>query len=243
MQIAENNLGYVAEVQRNVAVAVRCVDSGKVLNRREVVQITNCATHGPVRASSDFLHALWRLGQTGSRTLGVAWRLARRGLLGDGQRRLLGRSASGRLPLLLWFSGDRSFHGGARRGKAWRRRNEFRNGRLGFGKQRGDWVDQSANHVGGRHRRRLQGFMVIEHPSGEHGFRRLLNPLIDQGGYFLPQIRGVIEPRQLKTLQRSARSRLEIIERRSESRYGHGQSSNSRSGPEGPASKIIRALY
>jgi hypothetical protein len=44
-------------------------------------------------------------------------------------------------------------------------------------------------------------------------------------------------------LQRSARSRLQIIERRSESRNGHGQSSNLRAGPKGPASEYICAQY
>ena len=74
--------------------------------------------------------------------------------------------------------------------------------------------------------------MVIEHPSGEQGFGRFLDPLIHQGGNFLPQVRGVVEMNQFITLQRCARSRLQIIERRSESRYGHGQSSNLRAGPK-----------
>jgi hypothetical protein len=44
-------------------------------------------------------------------------------------------------------------------------------------------------------------------------------------------------------LQRGSRSRLEIVERRSESRYGHGQSSNLRAGPKVPATEIIGARY
>ena len=43
---------------------------------------------------------------------------------------------------------------------------------------------------------------MIEHPSGEQGFGGLLDPLVDQGGDFLAQIGGMIEARQLKTLQR-----------------------------------------
>ena len=81
--------------------------------------------------------------------------------------------------------------------------------------------------------------MVIEHPSREDRFECLLDPLIDQGGNFLPQIRGVVEARQLKTLQRGARSCLQIVKRRSESRYGHGQSTNLRAGPKGPAAEIM----
>jgi hypothetical protein len=80
--------------------------------------------------------------------------------------------------------------------------------------------------------------MVIEHPAREHGFGRLLDPLIDQGGNFMPQIGSMVEPCQLEALQRGARSRLQIVERRSESRNGHGQSSDLRAGPNGPAAAI-----
>jgi hypothetical protein len=85
--------------------------------------------------------------------------------------------------------------------------------------------------------------MVIQHPSSEHRFGRFLYPLIDQGTNFLPQIRRVIEPGELKTLQRGARSRLQIVERRSESRYGHGQSSILRTRPKEQATKSVHVQY
>jgi hypothetical protein len=44
-------------------------------------------------------------------------------------------------------------------------------------------------------------------------------------------------------LQRGARSRLQIVERRSESRYGHGQSSILRTRPKEQATKIIGVQY
>jgi hypothetical protein len=40
-------------------------------------------------------------------------------------------------------------------------------------------------------------------------------------------------------LQRAAGSRLEIVERRSEARDGHGQSSDLRAGPKGPATETL----
>jgi len=80
--------------------------------------------------------------------------------------------------------------------------------------------------------------MVVEQPSGKQGLGRLLDPLVNQGGNFLAQVRSVIEPGQLETLQRGTRSRLQIIEWRRESRNGHGQSSNLKAGPKGPATEI-----
>jgi hypothetical protein len=40
-------------------------------------------------------------------------------------------------------------------------------------------------------------------------------------------------------LQRGAGSRLKVVERRSNSRYGHGQSSILRAGPKGPATETL----
>jgi len=168
------------------------------------------------------------------RKIAVGWRWARRGLVVSEHEQGPHRSASGGLPLFLRFSGDRSFYGGAGIRKARRRGNDVGHRQLGFREQSGGWVDQRAHKLGGRDRGRSQGLMVIEHPSGEHRFGRLLDPLVHQGGNFLAQIRGVVEACQLKTLQRGARSGLQIVERRSESRNGHGQSSHLRAGPKEP---------
>jgi hypothetical protein len=135
---------------------------------------------------------------------------------------------------------NRSFHGGARIGKAWRRRSDFGQGRFGFREQGGGLVEERADHFGGRYGRGLQGLVVIQQPSSEHGLGRLLDPLVDQDGNFLPQVGSVVEARQLKTLQRGARSRLEIVERRGKPRYGHGQSSDLRTGPNGPATETLK---
>jgi hypothetical protein len=89
----------------------------------------------------------------------------------------------------------------------------------------------------------LQGLMVIEHPSSEHGRRRFLDPLIDQCSNFPSEICGVIQARQLKTLQRGARSRLQVIEWRSEARNGHGQRSNLEDGPKGPGTVFMDVQY
>ena len=78
----------------------------------------------------------------------------------------------------------------------------------------------------------LQGLVVVEHPSGEQGFGGFLDPLVDQRGDFLTQVGGVIEPSEFKTLQRGARGRLQIIERRSKPRDSHGQSSDLRAGAD-----------
>ncbi len=177
------------------------------------------------------------------RAIGITRRWECCGLVRAGNEQGVRRSAGGGLPLLLGFSGDRSLEGSTRGGKSRRGWNDFGDGRFRFREQIRDRIDNRADNFGGRQRGGLQGFMVIEHPSGEHRFGCLLDPLIDQGGNFLPQIRGVVEPRQFKTLQRSAGSRLQIVERRSETRYGHGQSSNLRAGPRGPATEIISAQY
>jgi hypothetical protein len=197
------------------------------------------ATRGSKGAGLNFILSLQGFVEKALSGIGVAWRMAHRGLGGWGHKQASRRSAGNGLPLFLGFSGDRPFHGGARIRKTWRRGNDFGPGRLGFREQSGGRVDQRADHFGGRHGRGLQGFMVIEHPSGEDGFGRLLDPLIDQSSNFLTQIGRVIEPRQFKTLQRGARSRLQIIERRGKPRNGHDQSSDLWAGPKGPPVKLL----
>jgi hypothetical protein len=239
MLIAKEVLEYEAWQIRKIAVALRCGDGMEVLNRRNAGQITGWATLCPEGAGVNFISDIWALVEKARGRIEVAWRVARRGFVGSGSEQGSRRSVCQGLPLLLRFSGDRTFHGVARDRKAWRHGNYVWHGRLGFREQGRDRVDQCADYIGGRHGRGLQGVMVIEHPSREHRFGRLLDPLVHQGGNFLAQIRRVVEPRQLKALQRGARGRLQIVERRRESRYGHGQSSNLRAGPKGPASGII----
>jgi hypothetical protein len=160
------------------------------------------------------------------REIGVGRREARRKFAGAVREQEARGLAGGGLPLFLGFSSERRFHGSRGGGKAWRCRNHVGDGRLGFREQGGGRVNQTAGDLRGTHGRRLQGLMVIEHPAGEHGFGGLLDPLIDQGGNFLPQVRSMVEAREFKALQRGARSRLQIVEGRGESSYGHGQSSN-----------------
>jgi hypothetical protein len=178
-----------------------------MLNRQTAVLNTRGATNGSKRVGK-FHRLHWGFAGEARGKIGVAWRFACREAAGSGMERPWRRSACCGLPLFLRFSGNRSFHGGARIRKARRRWNNVRHGRLRFREQSGGRVEHWAEHFGGRDGRRLQGLVVIEHPSREHGFGRLLDPLVDQGGNFLAQIRGVVEARQLKTLQRGARSCL-----------------------------------
>lgn len=134
--------------------------------------------------------------------------------------------AGGGLPLFLGFSGDRFFQGSARLGEARRCRSDVGRGRVGIWDECGGRVDERADQVGGRNGGGLQGVVMIEHPAGQQRLGGLLDPLVDQGGDFVAEIGRVIEAREFKALQGGARSGLQIIERRSESRYGHGRSSN-----------------
>ena len=190
MLIGENILGYADKLLGKAAVAVCCGDGMEGLNRRDAVQIMNRETLCQKRAGLNSIPVLWDLVEN-----------TRRELVGSGQTQASRRSACSGLPLFLRFSGDRSFQGDARSGKARRSGNDFGDGRLEFREQGSGRVDQCADHFGGRHRRRLQGLMVIEHPSREHRFGGVLDPLIDQRGNFLAQICSVIESCQLKTLQ------------------------------------------
>jgi hypothetical protein len=179
-----------------------------MLNRRTAVLITSGATDGSKRVGVSFIPFICGFGGKARRRIGVAWRLACREVAASGMERPGRRSACCGLPLFLRFSGNRPFQGGARIRKARRRGNDVGNGRLGFREQSGGRVEHRADHFGGRHGRRLQGLVMIEHPSGEHGLGRLLDPLVHQGGNFLAEIRGMVQACQLKTLQRGARSCL-----------------------------------
>jgi hypothetical protein len=241
--IGKKVLEYEVEPLRKAAVTL-CGEGGDdVLKRRDAVQITNRTALCAKEAGLNFAHGNWALVEKARRGFGIAWRSERRVFVDSGHELVSRRSASGGLPLFLRFSGERSLQGGAGSGKAWRRGNDVGRRRLGFREQGCGRVDQSSGHFGGRHGRRLHGLMVIEHPSRKHCFGRFLDPLIHQGGNFFSQICSVVEPSQLITLQRGARSGLQIVERRSESGYGHGQSSTFRVGPKGPATEMIGEQY
>lgn len=152
------------------------------------------------------------------------------------------RSAGGGMPLFLGFAGEGSLDGCAGRGIAGRSGNDFGCGRDGFGEQGVGRVDQGANQIGRRDRRGLQGFVVIEHPAGEKGFAAFLDPLIDQSGDFISKVGCVIEAREFKTLQGSARCGLQVVEGRSESGNGHGQGSNLVQLGQAQKGKPVKAL-
>lgn len=213
-------------------------DELKMPDRRNAVPIKSGAARRE-GAGADFIPFVMGIVEKGRQMFGVGRRLARLRFAGWWKWRATRRSACGGLPLLLRFSGERFFQGGARIGKARRRGNDIGYGRLGLREQGGGRVEERAHHFGGRHGRGLQGLVVIEHPAGEHGFGGFLDPLVDQGSDFLAQVCSVVEPRQLKTLQRGAGSGLEIVQGRSKARDGHGQSSDLRAGPKGPATETL----
>lgn len=68
-----------------------------------------------------------------------------------------------------------------------------------------------------------EGALMVEHPSGDHCFSGLLEPLVDQSSDLPAEIGRMVESRQFKTLQRRARGRPKVIDRGSDARYGHGQ--------------------
>ena len=145
-------------------------------------------------------------------------------------RHFMGSSAGGSI---AWRGGVLSRWPGV--GKTRGRGKHSGNSRFRFGEERGGRVDQSSHDLCRSHGGGLEGLVVIEHPAGEERFGRFLDPLVDQRGDFLTKVRGVIEPRELKALQRGARSGLQVIERRREPSHGHGQSSCLWLGPKGPA--------
>ena len=69
--------------------------------------------------------------------------------------------------------------------------------------------------------RRSFALAILHQPSRQHGGRILLDPLIDQRGDLLAQIRSVAEPRQFVTLQAVTRSGQQKLPRRRNSAAGH----------------------
>ena len=80
------------------------------------------------RARGNFFLFNWGLVKEARRAIKSAWRLGGRGSLEMGYGQLSQRLAGDGLALLLRFSGDRSFQGGARSGEAWRGRNDIGDG-------------------------------------------------------------------------------------------------------------------
>ena len=76
--------------------------------------------------------------------------------------------------------------GAEKRGGGW---DDVGDGGIGFWKQCGGRVDQRADDFGVKQGGGSQGFLVVEHPSREEGFGCLLDPLVDQRGIFLAQVR------------------------------------------------------
>lgn len=177
------------------------------VKKREASQILNRG-HISQSGGTKFNSYVWVPCDEACREIGVGRREVRRKFIGSAQEREARGSAGGGLPLFLGFSSERRLHGSRGGGKARRRGNHVGDGRLGFREQGGGRVNQTSSDFRGRHGRQLQGFMVIEHPAGEHGFGGLLDPLIDQSGNFLPQVGSVVEAREFKALQRGARGRL-----------------------------------
>jgi hypothetical protein len=69
--------------------------------------------------------------------------------------------------------------------------------------------------------RLVQRGVMLQHPTRQHGLGCFLNPLVNQHGDFTLQICSVVQPCQLKTLQRGPRSCVQIVERRSNTGNGH----------------------
>lgn len=129
--------------------------------------------------------------------------------------------SSGGLPLFMGLSDNGAFEGFAGPGIARGSGDNIGNWRINLGEEGVNRVDQGAHDFAGRHGRGLQRIVIIEHPAGEHGFRSFLNPLVDERGDFVSQVRGVIEAGEFKALQGGARRCLQVIEGRSESGNGH----------------------
>jgi len=64
-------------------------------------------------------------------------------------------------------------------------------------------------------------FPLLEKPAGKHSGGIFLQPLVDQRGNFLAEIRGVSQSRKFKTLEGVARSREKELPRRLSRAAGH----------------------
>lgn len=191
--------------------ALRCGVSLPVLRRDVRPPIARTAARTPRRSAEDALQVLTRPGRCASDfgpRGGCVTVLACRGL-----------------SLLLDFSGKRSFDGCAGLCEARGRGNDLGKRRGRLGKERVRRLREGASDVASRHRGQLQGLVMVEQPSRQDGLGRLLDPLVNQNADLVAQIGSVVQTSEFKTLQRSARSRLEIVGGRRKTGNGHGQSS------------------
>ena len=69
--------------------------------------------------------------------------------------------------------------------------------------------------------RLMKRAVMLQHPTRQHGFGCFLNPLVHQNRDFTAQIGGVIQPSQLKTLQRGTRSRAQVVDWRTNAGHCH----------------------
>ena len=60
---------------------------------------------------------------------------------------------------------------------------------------------QSAQELGGWRPRLMKHGVVLQHPARQHGLGGFLDPFVDQGRNFAPEVGGVIQPRELETFQ------------------------------------------
>lgn len=65
--------------------------------------------------------------------------------------------------------------------------------RLSIGRGRRIGFQKGLKQIGRGNARFVKGVSVIEHPAGQQGFGRLLDPLIDQGADFAAQVCGMVE--------------------------------------------------
>src|SRR5882762_7873777 len=65
--------------------------------------------------------------------------------------------------------------------------------------------------------------VMFEHIASQHGFRCVLEPLIDQYSDFTAQICGVVQTAELEALQGRPRSGTQIVDGGHDARYRHGQ--------------------
>jgi hypothetical protein len=90
---------------------------------------------------------------------------------------------------------------------------------------------QSAERFGDGQGRLAKRAMIFQHPTRQHRFSSFLQPLIHQNSDLAPQISGVIQTGQLKTLQGRPRSVLEVVNWGNDARHGHGPTPMRRGDP------------
>jgi hypothetical protein len=203
----------------------------------------SAALHAPVAYTSQFAIEIQQRKDRGALNEPGISRGDAIPMAGARDKMLTNVSAGRGLAFFLGFSDDRVFQSGARSGETRRGWDDFRDGGMRLGEQSRGRIEESPDYICGRHGGWLQRLVVIQDPAREHGFAGFLDPLVDQGGDFVSQICSVIQTRKLKTLKGCARSCLQVVEGRCETGCGHGQGSDLRAGPKGPAGLNTCARY